>query len=151
MHEHHINYLVCPDCQGTLEIAQIQNRENGAIEAGIIRCVVCKIEYPIVKHIPRFVPPENYASGFGLQWTLHYNTQYDSYTGTNISQKRFFEETNWQRELAGELILEVGSGSGRFTEQAASTEAMVISLDYSEAVDVNYAANGSKENVLIVQ
>jgi len=49
------------------------------------------------------------------------------------------------------LILEVGSGSGRFTEQAASTGAMVVSLDYSHAVDANYKTNGSKENVFILQ
>src|SRR5205814_4097766 len=57
----------------------------------------------------------------------------------------------WPRELSGELILEVGSGSGRFTEQAASTGAFVVSLDYSYAVEANYSSNGAKENVLIVQ
>jgi SAM-dependent methyltransferase len=49
------------------------------------------------------------------------------------------------------LILEVGSGSGRFTEQAANTGAMVVSLDYSYAVEANYATNGVRANVLIVQ
>ena len=53
--------------------------------------------------------------------------------------------------MKNELILEVGSGSGRFTEQAARTGAMIVSLDYSYAVDANYASNGDKENVLIVQ
>src|SRR5207248_3605674 len=68
-----------------------------------------------------------------------------------ISEKRFFEETGWPRVLAREVILEVGSGSGRFTEQAASTEAFIISFDYSHAVEANYASNGARENVLIVQ
>jgi SAM-dependent methyltransferase len=49
------------------------------------------------------------------------------------------------------VILEVGSGSGRFTEQAAATGAVVVSMDYSQAVDANYRCNGSKPNVLIVQ
>jgi SAM-dependent methyltransferase len=53
--------------------------------------------------------------------------------------------------MVGERILEVGSGSGRFTEQAATTGATIASLDYSYAVDANYASNGDKENVLIVQ
>jgi SAM-dependent methyltransferase len=48
-------------------------------------------------------------------------------------------------------VLEVGSGSGRFTEQAASTGATVVSLEYSTAVDANFAANGHRPNVLIVQ
>ena len=40
---------------------------------------------------------------------------------------------------------------GPLTEQAASTGATVVSLDYSYAVDANYASNGSRDNVLIVQ
>ena len=45
----------------------------------------------------------------------------------------------------------MGCGAGRFTEIAASTNAMVISLDYSSAVDANYASHGNRDNVLIVQ
>ena len=65
-------------------------------------------------------------------------------------QKRFFESSKWSRDLKGETILEVGSGSGRFTEHAVSTGAMVISLDYSIAVEANYASNGHNKNLLIV-
>lgn len=53
--------------------------------------------------------------------------------------------------MTGELVLEVGCGSGRFTEQASATGATVISMDYSAAVDANYASNGRRENVIIVQ
>ena len=49
------------------------------------------------------------------------------------------------------MILEVGSGSGRFTEQAAKTGATIISCDYSYAVEANFASNGKNDNVLIVQ
>jgi SAM-dependent methyltransferase len=101
--------------------------------------------------VPRFVPAENYASNFGLEWSQHARTQYDSYTGLKLSETRFFEETRWQRNLSGQVLLEVGSGSGRFTEQAASTSAFVVSMDYSYAVDANYQSNGHKDNVLIVQ
>jgi SAM-dependent methyltransferase len=48
-------------------------------------------------------------------------------------------------------MLEVGCGAGRFTGHAASTGAVVISMDYSSAVDANYASNGRLPNVLIVQ
>jgi 2-polyprenyl-3-methyl-5-hydroxy-6-metoxy-1,4-benzoquinol methylase len=116
-----------------------------------LSCQTCTVSYPIVQGIPRFVASENYASGFGFEWTAHAKTQYDSHSGVKLSEQRFFEETGWPRNLSGELILEVGSGSGRFTEQAASTGAFVVSLDYSYAVEANYASNGDTENVLIVQ
>ncbi len=53
--------------------------------------------------------------------------------------------------MEGQVILEAGSGSGRFTEIAALTGATIASMDYSHAVDANYASNGEKDNVLIVQ
>ncbi len=91
------------------------------------------------------------ASGFGLEWNIHARTQYDSTSGLSISEDRFFGQTHWPRDLKGKLILEVGSGSGRFTEQAAKTGATVVSFDYSYAVDANYRSNGTSPNVLIVQ
>jgi SAM-dependent methyltransferase len=118
---------------------------------GRLACAACGLEYPIIAGVPRFVPLENYASGFGLEWTKHARTQYDSHSGIPASEQRFFSQTQWPRDMHGELILEVGSGSGRFTEQAARTGATVVSFDYSYAVDANYGSNGAYKNVLIVQ
>lgn len=151
MKKHHVRYLACPGCSGDVNIARIDSMNEGSVEAGMLQCANCEAVFPIVRHIPRFVPMENYAAGFGLQWKKHAKTQYDSHTHTTISQTRFFEETRWPHQLPGSTILEVGSGSGRFTEQAASTGGMVASVDYSNAVDANYASNGNKDNVLIVQ
>lgn len=151
MRKEHLSYLVCPSCSSALSIAEVTAQVGPSIEAGRLRCEACGQDYPVVRHVPRFVPLENYASGFGLEWTRHARTQYDSYSGASISEQRFFDETGWARDLTGETVLEVGSGSGRFTEQAASTGAMVVSLDYSYAVEVNYASNGHRDNVLIVQ
>lgn len=151
MRKDHVRFLACPGCKSDLRLTEIAVTEDTYVETGQLICEKCKSEYPIIRHIPRFVPLENYASSFGLEWGLHAKTQYDSYSGVKISEKRFFEETRWPRNLAGQLILEVGSGSGRFTEQAASTNGMVVSMDYSSAVEANYASNGKKENVLIVQ
>ncbi len=153
MREAHLKHLVCPECQTGLELKSASKREGDRIEEGVLTCPdsECAKEYSILSFIPRFVPVETYASGFGLEWNEHARTQYDSHSGCNISEKRFFEETGWPRDLKGEVIVEVGGGSGRFTEQAASTGATVLSLDYSYAVEANHASNGDKENVLIVQ
>jgi SAM-dependent methyltransferase len=126
-------------------------KQGDKIEEGSLRCSKCDAQFPIVNYVPRFVPAKNYADSFGLQWTIHAKTQHDSHTGLPISQMRFFDETKWPRKMPGQVILEAGCGSGRFTEHAASTEAIVVSIDYSVAVDANYSINGQRENVLIVQ
>jgi SAM-dependent methyltransferase len=152
MNLEHLSLLVCPDCHGPLRCAHIAQGADGEILIdAVLACCACKQEFPVVAGVPRFVPRENYASGFGLEWTKHARTQYDSYSGLRVSEQRFFGQTQWPRHQHGELMLEVGSGSGRFTEQAADTGATVVSLDYSYAVDANYASNGARRNVLIVQ
>ena len=150
MRHEHIQYLVCPHCSGSLEL-QHPHYEGDSIESGELYCAHCHCVYEIVRHIPRFVPETNYAASFGFEWITHSHTQYDSYTGTHISEERFFKETLWPRHLHGQTILEVGCGSGRFTEQAAATGAVVVSMDLSCAVDANYFYNGHKDNVCIVQ
>ena len=151
MKEEHLKYLACPSCKGDLKIRRVQEENGLRIKTGSLQCSHCDEAYDVIGYIPRFVPLENYASGFGIEWTKHGRTQYDSYSSATVSEARLFRETRWPRDLAGQVILEVGSGSGRFTEQAASTGAMVVSMDYSYAVDANYASNGNKNNVFIVQ
>lgn len=150
MKKEHLQHLACPDCEEGLTLMS-GDEQNDEIESGSLFCPACRKDYPIIGHIPRFAPLENYAAGFGLEWAKHARTQYDGTAGISLSEERFFAETKWPRALTGEMILEAGSGSGRFTEQAAKTGAMVVSFDYSAAVEANYASNGSKNNVLIVQ
>lgn len=151
MRPEHLKLLVCPKCCQSLQLVNANFGDQQVVINGVLACEKCGAEFPIIGGVPRFVPRQNYASGFGLEWTKHARTQYDSYSGIAVSEGRFFEQTRWPRELKGQLVLEVGSGSGRFTEQAANTGATVVSLDYSYAVDANYASNGSRPNVLIVQ
>lgn len=152
----HLKYLLCPLCLGDLTSDDLpggpeSDRSTELLLNGSLNCAQCGATYPITQGIPRFVATENYAAGFGLEWTLHARTQYDSNSGVPISEHRFFEETGWSRDLEGELVLEVGSGSGRFTEHAANTGATVISFDYSDAVNANYSNNGWRPNVCIAQ
>lgn len=147
----HLRHLCCPSCRGDVHLRDVNADDGAVIEDGTLGCVRCDATYPVIAGIPRFVSSDNYASSFGLEWSRHARTQYDSQSGTLLSERRFFEETRWPRDMRGNLILEVGSGSGRFTEQAASTGATVVSVDYSTAVEANYESNGGRTNVLIVQ
>ncbi len=151
MREEFVELLVCPKCNTGLTLSETERDEDNRIKSGMLECPNCRSNYPIIQYIPRFVSLDNYANNFGLEWTNHARTQYDDYSGSNVSEKRFFEETKWARDLTGQTILEVGSGSGRFTAQAASTGALVVSADYSYAVDVNHKFNGKKNNVFIIQ
>lgn len=151
MREKHLPYLCCPACRNGLSV-QVRSRSgDGRIETGELQCVGCRSLYPIVRFVPRFVPDEGYVAGFGLEWNVHRRTQYDASSGLDFSERRFFGETRWPRNLDGEILIEAGSGSGRFTEHALSTGATVLSLDYSRAVDANHESNGEHANVLIVQ
>lgn len=123
---------------------------DGRVKNGKLRSAAGR-EYLVVDYIPRFAPQENYCDNFGFQWKKHAKTQLDRFSKTDTSKDRFFNETKWSRDLSGELIAEVGSGAGRFTEHAVSTGAMVISFDYSRAVEANYEHNGHAQNLLIVQ
>src|SRR5262245_44897374 len=151
MRTRHIQYLACPQCHGDLRLQSISKGQNDLVEEGTLQCSGCAAPYDIIEHVPRFVPMENYANGFGFQWNKHAETQLDSKTGTRITAEQFFKVTQWPRGLREEIILEVGGGAGRFTEVAAATGAMVISIDYSIAVDANYRSNGWKDNVLVIQ
>ncbi len=146
----HLPHLVCPACRGALELLAVATNAGRVIE-GQLTCPECRRPYPIVGGIPRFVDASNYAASFGYQWLRHARTQYDSESGKAITERRFFSATGWPRRMEGQQILEVGSGSGRFTEQAAQTGAFVASVDYSRAVEANHASNGHLANVLIVQ
>ena len=150
MYPQHLDLLRCPESKEKLKL-EVTEQDGERVKEGKLIAEKSGKTYPIIKYIPRFVDLSNYADSFALEWQIHSRTQYDSESGFPLSETRFFEETQWPRKLKGEIILEVGSGSGRFTEWALSTDATVVSLDYSGAVDANYASNGENPNLLLIQ
>lgn len=142
--------LRCPECGSTLSLVTEDDPAAAEIENGSLRCIGCASTYPIVRGIPRFVG-SNYAGSFGYQWTKFSKTQLDENLGVPLSAQRFQEETGWSGSLAGQRILEAGSGMGRFTRCAAATGAEVFSFDYSGAIDANVRNNGHLPNVHFLQ
>ena len=98
MYLKHLELLACPDCHESLSCTQGKTGSGELLIDGTLACSGCRKEYPVRLGVPRFVPSENYASGFGLEWTKHARTQYDSYTGMPISEKRFFGQTHWPHD-----------------------------------------------------
>ena len=95
-----VDEFVCPGCRAPV------------IASGeALRCPGCGAGYPVQQGIARFVPAENYARSFGLQWNRHRQTQLDSRVGKPISENRLFQTTGWPRDMRGARILEAGSGA----------------------------------------
>jgi SAM-dependent methyltransferase len=130
----------CPRCKAPLRpdsggdaVMSCDAGHHFAADAGIV--VLCDVE--------------NYAKSFGLEWLRHSRTQVDKFNGTNISRDRFFEFTRWPQRLSGEMVLEAGSGSGRFTQVLLDTGARVVSFDYSAAVHANAQNNGNSDRLTL--
>ena len=126
------------------------DEQSNEIAAG--KLVSKTARHDIVDGIPRFVPSQNYADNFGLQWNSFKSTQLDSFSGLSKSADRFWANTGWSRtELAGKTVLEIGCGAGRFTEILLLAGAQVVAVDYSNAVDANLRNNSTKGDLFLLQ
>ena len=109
--------------------------------------------FPFINGAYRVVTNDNYTENFGFQWNRFAATQIDKISALDISKKRFFAETGWDKEdLTDKNILEVGSGAGRFTQIVLDfTKGDLYSIDYSNAVEINFKNNGPNERLKLFQ
>jgi SAM-dependent methyltransferase len=148
-----LSYLVCPSCNGPLDLS-VEKAEQQEIMEGALRCGACGSSFPVRGGIPRFADLAEVASdkqataeNFGWQWQ-HF-TQDDS---------RYAEQfLGWIAPVTPEffrdkVVLEGGCGKGRHTQLAARWGALdVVGIDLSVAVETAFAATRSLPNVHIVQ
>ncbi len=140
-----ISLFRCPKSKRTLKIVKVQSNTFLATDDN-------KFSYPVVGNIPRFVSDFNYADNFGMQWNYFSKTQLDSHSGTSISKDRFYNATGWNRkQLKNKLILDAGCGSGRFAEIALKSGAVVVALDFSNAVEACWKNLSHYPNLHVVQ
>lgn len=108
-------------------------------QQGSYRCIQGCL-FQIIGGIPRFVPQDNYASSFGLQWNEYRTTQLDSHTGLTISRDRLTRLLGGSLAVVnGKKVLEAGCGAGRFSEILLAAGAHLQAVDLSTAVEANYA------------
>lgn len=117
-------------------------------------CYICPsgCAFPAKGGLPRFVPVENYASSFGLQWNQYRTTQLDSHTGLTISKDRLIRLLGGSLDVVkGKMVLEAGCGAGRFTELLLGAGAHLNAVDLSTAVEANYKNCSSYPNYSVCQ
>ncbi len=143
-----LKILACPACKGDLR----PSSDEAEIVEGALHCAPCGKDYPVTNGIPRFVPVDNYGSSFGYQWNLFRKEQLDTYNGTTLSADRLWNETGWSpAELAGKWVLDVGCGAGRFLDAASKSDAEVVGIDLSSAIDASKENLKDRENIHFIQ
>ena len=134
-----IDYLSCPRCGGSFQ-GRADREEGNEIVDGTLSCLQCGDSYPVVRSIPRVLPPEmsdlvkNTADTFGWEWTefreLH--SSWEMY-------ERQFLDWVWPIEpnfFKDKVVLDAGCGMGRFAAVAAGFGAKeVVGVDLSRAVE----------------
>ena len=147
-----LDVLACPQCGGALTCTATETDDAGEVLEGRLGCAGDAHQFPIEKSIPRFVPRDNYAASFGYQWNRFKLEQIDSANGTNLSAQRFYAETGWTKDwLKGKWVLDAGCGAGRFLDVASDSDAEVVGLDISSAIDAARANLAGRSNVHFVQ
>ncbi len=92
-------------------------------------------EWPVLRGVPRFVTTEHYAGNFGYEWRRHRKLQIDSSRRAE-SEKTFAEKTGLTPEdVKGKLVLDVGVGTGRFSDVVARWGGTPVGVDLSLAVE----------------
>ena len=120
------------------------------IKEHIINCGY-KYEYNNVFHKNKQTKLSNYADNFGIQWNIFQKTQFDSFTGLDQTEERLKKCSNWDFDnLKEKLILELGSGAGRFTEIFVKYGAIIISVELSSAAYAN-AKNNQCDSLFIIR
>jgi len=124
-----LQLLRCPLCQCRLEP-----------RADEISCPLCGREFPCIREVLRFVPPQTYADSFGYQWREFATTQLlPEYAESNLRRKTGLRP----EDVKGKVVLDVGCGMGRFAEVATRWGATVVGVDLSAAAEV--AAHNLKD------
>ncbi|NNL66617.1 MAG: methyltransferase domain-containing protein [Myxococcales bacterium] len=142
----------CDPSTHTPLVIEATERDGDEILAGHLVCPASGSRYPIVNGIPRFVPAENYADGFGFEWQRFADLQTDSHQPHTITHDRFYAQVGLTPEELGKMtVLEAGCGGGRFSDVVLETGAQLFSFDLSNAVDKNREIHRTARNHHLAQ
>lgn len=139
-----VELLQCPECQGSIEIAE--SREENAIRIlqGTLRCTSCGQTYPIDKGVPRLVKvaPDvaEVCRRFSFQWLSRWNGKFEGERCYGFDDNVYIGWVNDQlhcrrKPEPGEWMLDCGCGSGEKAKVLATLNPQqnVVGLDLGVA------------------
>jgi SAM-dependent methyltransferase len=150
-----VDLLACPLCGADMEVraAETDPVKHDEVVSGRLVCQLCGTVFPILRGVPRLVPPglpaveEKTAAAFGWQWQefveMHklYESQFLDWI--HPIEPGFFRD---------KVVLDAGCGIGRHAYYAAQYGAKeVVAMDLSAAVETAYANIGAAPNVHVLQ
>ncbi len=160
-----IQIIRCPVTGSDLTLSDVEI-ENDEIKSAILTSGDGRHSYPVINYIPRLlVDSKNYSLSWGKLWGETAEILRDSYTGESFHEEALFGEYggeqndgagspfgfNWPRDMMGQRVLEIGCGTGNFTELLYTSGIDLLSVDMSTAVDTLPSEILLHPNVNVVQ
>lgn len=122
-----------------LRLGDAEIGDHGRVRTGTLTSEEGTDTFPIRDYVPIFAGEDSYAGSFGKQWTRWTAERVlEAPAGVDLADhyRRKFRTITGFDEMTddGDLVVEVGSGSGMFTAAVRETGARYIGLDLSQAV-----------------
>jgi uncharacterized protein len=135
-----VDMLACPECRGSVELAEVNEENAIRILRGSLRCTACGQRYPIEKGVPRLVKAaEDVAEvcrRFSFQWLSRWNGAFEGERCYGFDDNIYIGWVKDQLEsrrvpAPGDWALDCGCGSGEKTQVLArmSPEQYIVGLD----------------------
>jgi len=92
----------------------------------------------------------DYVKNFAIQWNKFQLTQFDSFTKKNSTKNRLLDSCSMkENNFKDALVLELGSGAGRFTEVLVKMGARLVTVEPSDAIFANKKNNYCKDIIFL--
>jgi len=179
MLEKHIEFLICPNCNGSLKLESFKKFSTGRIRDGMLLCD-CGLWYPIINGVPRILIKKlrHLISKYHSDFLSKYSKKLPKFEESEVDfvqektaeshdlnittlpsefKEWDFINKEWMAPLQPEfyrdkIVLDAGCRIGTHTFFPAKFGAsLVIGIDIGETVEIAYNVNQEMDNVLIVQ
>ena len=172
--------LRCPIDRNSLDLVITHQDSDGHIIDGHLQCQKCQQAYLVKQGVPNLLPPDkalvdgndlshlqtSTMQRFGYEWRYFRvwgwltklpdipNAE-EEFFGSLVENtcRAFWSKSLFQPKdlYSGLIVLDAGCGNGRFTNQAAETEAEIIGIDLGYGVYSAFEHTRHLTNVHIVQ